>query len=158
MYKSLCVAVLLLATLSFTSGSKPADASAALRPSPVIVARMRFKGVTTSLPTTTIFTPEQDGLYRLSAYDVETSPASDGSLWTFFFNWTDDAGAESGNSFALPANGTPPQAYGGTASGIPGSVMVFQAKAGTPVTFFTLLSGGSDGGTYNLYLEVERLP
>ena len=155
MYKALCAAALLMATFALTSGSKPADAAATGLPSPVIVSRMTFKNVTTEIPTTTIFTPQQDGLFRLSLYDVETTPGS--GSWTFFFNWTDDAGAESGNSFVLAADGTPPQAYGGAGSGIPGSVMVFRGKSGTPVTFFTFLAGGNDGGTYSLYLTVERL-
>src|SRR5216684_8145793 len=102
MYKNLCIAVVLLAAFAFMSGSRSADASPVTSISPPIVARGKLVNQTAPIPTTTIFTPTQTGLYRLSVYATisKADPTSAG-LWVFSPSWTDDGGNET--DFALVA-------------------------------------------------------
>jgi hypothetical protein len=160
MYKTLCVVALLLATFVFTSGSKPADASPVTPVSPPIVAKGKLVNQTAPIPTTTIFTPTQVGLYRISVYMTLTKvDIASNSTWWFTMNWTDDGGAESaGNLVNLIDNQGPPQAYGIQQNGAMfGPVLSFESAAGTPVTYVVGQSGGSDNSAYSLYYTVERL-
>jgi hypothetical protein len=124
------------------------------------VKKVILANQTAPIPTTTIFTPASDGLFRLSAYITEVVPAEkqgNQSNWQYQFNWTDDAGAESpaGYLMWLGSSQIPPNAY----SGSPGTVTVFEAIAGQPVSFSVNLVDpvGVGGGTYSLYFVVERL-
>src|SRR5260370_28594260 len=100
MYKSACVVVILLAAFAFTSGSRPADASPTTSIGPAIVARGKLTNQTAPIPSTTIFTPTQTGLYRLSVYaTISKADPTGGSFWTLSPSWTDDGGNET--SFAL---------------------------------------------------------
>jgi hypothetical protein len=149
------VAVLLAAVVGLVSGGKRADASpAAGTSSPLIVARGKLFNQTGEIPQTTIFIPSATGLYRVSAYMVETAPASaTNANWSFNLFWTDDAGAEANyENMYLPVNG----GYG-TPTWTPGSVSVFQADAGQSVSYSVTLSGADSGGAYALYYTVERL-
>jgi hypothetical protein len=153
-------AVLLVVTVAVIAGwsSGRADAPPG---SPVIVKRLPYKNQTAPIPTTTIFTPQQTGLYRLSAYitQTQTSPTT---LWLYQLNWTDDAGVESTvvgqGVLQLNTSQTPPMAWGASpwSLGNPGETTLFESKAGTPVSFYV---AGPDqgGGTYSLYFTVERL-
>jgi len=76
MYKTLCVAALLVGLLALTGRSSSA-APAPFTP-PVTVAKGKLLNQTGLIPTTTIFTPTQTGLYRLSAYSTQTVPVSGG--------------------------------------------------------------------------------
>jgi hypothetical protein len=70
-----------------------------------IVASVQLTNLTSSLPQTTLFTPSQNGLYRVSPYMVITVPVSTGlGSWQFYLNWADDAGQEqwTGPSVAAP--------------------------------------------------------
>jgi hypothetical protein len=69
MHKTLCVAVLLLPTFALAQGGKSATPPF---PSPLIVAKGKLVNQTAPIPTTTIFTPIQTGLYRLSVYATVT--------------------------------------------------------------------------------------
>lgn len=148
MYKSLCAAVMLLPTLILAQGGKSATSPF---PSPLIVAKTKLPNQTAPIPTTTIFTPSQDGLYRMSVYmtQVVAVPTS-GSTWTFNLGWSDDAGDEATNQILLGVNQTPTGAAGWV-------TLLLQAKAGKPITYSTTLSNGTDGGTYSLYSTLERL-
>ena len=151
MYKTLCVAAFLLATFALTSGSKPADASAAGLPSPLIVARTKLANQTAPIPTTTIFAPTQDGLYRLSVYMTQTvAVPTSGAYWIFNAAWSDDAGDEAIGEILLNVNQTPSGAYGFF-------TLLLQVKAGKPITYSTTLSNGTDGGTYSMYFTLERM-
>src|SRR5437660_10834518 len=109
MYKALCLVALLLATFALTSGSKIADASATGLPSPVIVARGKLVNQTASIPTTTIFTPTQTGLYRLSVYGTmtTTNPSSQ-SGWLINLFWTDDTNTSQNAPAVLTGVGNTP--------------------------------------------------
>src|SRR6266849_1999381 len=106
MYKSVCLVVILLAAFAFTSGSRSADASPVSSISPPILAKAKLPNQTAAIPTTTLFTPTQDGLYRLTVYmtQVVTVPSSSAN-WNFNVNWSDDAGQEQAVSMVfLPVN------------------------------------------------------
>jgi hypothetical protein len=150
MYKALCVAILLLATLAFTSGSKPADASPVSPATPFIVARVGLFNQTTAIPTTTIFTPQVSGLYRVSPYLSVTSASSAGN-WNFTFGWTDDGGVPEYSIDMLNAAG-----YAGTwGSGYAQAAgsFTFRAIKGQPVSYSTTGAGGD----YELLLTIEKL-
>ena len=158
MYKTLCVAVLLLATIVFTSGSKPADASATGLPSPVVVAKGKLFNQTTSITTTTLFTPASTGLYRLTVYaTVSSADQSSFQGWNYVLTWADDAGAESSNNIlAVNANATPPNAWGSSTFLSPGCVSTFEAIANSPVTY-SFEQTGPSSTAISLYWVVERL-
>lgn len=161
MYKSLCVAVLLLATLAFMSGEKAADASPTRPPSPVIVQRVALTNQTETIPTTTIATVAQSGMYRLSAYMTAITPSNGSHVKYLHLNWNDDAGAESLiNPFlALDNSDGPPNAYGVSADGSNNVVnnFSFRAVAGTAISYSVSVDNNLPGGSYDLYIVVERL-
>src|SRR5712691_4979537 len=140
MYKTIGIAVVLLAAFAFTSGSRSADASPTTPIGPAIVAHGKLPNQTAPIPTTTIFTPTQTGLYRLSVYATLLSVnPSVAPSWTLSLSWTDDAGPQSifsllapgsfnvtGQFLLLPAVATNP--WGGPAT-------VFEAKVGQAITY-----------------------
>jgi hypothetical protein len=155
MYKTLCVAVLLLPTLVLAQGSK--SASAGTFSSPQIVAKGKLPNQTAPIPTTTIFTPVQTGLYRLSVYaTILKTAANSNAYWDYSFNWTDDEGAESQSGFLIGYDTVFGQFY--YQGGSPGAPsMPFEAKAGTPITYDVQQYNGTDDSVYSLYYTLERL-
>ncbi len=151
MYKTLCIAVLLLPTFGLAQAPKATTPFS----SPLIVAKAKLVNQTAAIPATTIFTPTQSGLYRLSLYmTVSKADAKSATSRDFYLTWTDDAGAE--NSLALMLifdNQTPPQAFGG----ILPPVISFEAAAGTPISYSVFQNGDSDAAAYSLYYTLERL-
>ena len=154
LYQTLCGAVLLVTALAFMSGSKSVGSAPVVLTSPVIVARGNLVNQTAEIPQTTIYTPSATGLYRLSAYTVETVPVDiQNAYWSFNLFWTDDGGAQANYS-----NVYQPVLGGfGTATWTPGSVSVFRANAGQAVSYSVTLAGGTSGGTYSLYYTLEKI-
>jgi hypothetical protein len=162
MYKALCVAVLLLSTFAVAQGHKAATPPF---PSPLIVAKAKLANQTAPIPTTTIFTPIQDGLYRLSVYATLVDPGqSNGAWWAFNLAWTDDAGSQTIGSFLVGYD------IGATSIGqfvqlwnagfnvsMGGPVTTFEAKAGQPITYSVTQPNGTDNSKYSLYYTLERL-
>ena len=159
MHKALCAVALLLATFALTSGSKTADASASGLPSPVIVAKGKLVNQTASIPTTTIFTPAQTGLYRLSVYATVTqsTPPTIQDNWYYHLYWSDDAGAEQSAGWELTwaSDTVPPNAPAINSGLSTGNVTAFEAVAGTPVSYS--VAGFNDGSAFSLYYTIERL-
>ncbi|MGA2744172.1 MAG: hypothetical protein ABSE44_05685 [Candidatus Sulfotelmatobacter sp.] len=155
MYKVLCVAVLLLATFAFVSGSKPADAAASGLPTPVILARNKLVNQTAPIPLTVIFTPTADGLYRISVYGATTTadPNSNSSR-NFQFFWTDASGAQMFDFDLIAGYNQQLGQFDEYGYSVP---LVFEAKAGTPVTYAVTESGPPDNSVYAIYYTVERL-
>jgi hypothetical protein len=155
MYKTLCLAVLLLPTFALTQGRNPAVTPI----SPPIVAKGKLVHQSAPIPTTTIFTPLHDGLYRLSVYMTQSvAVIGSGAQWTFNVAWSDDAGDEvAGAMLYLQVNAFPPGAYGNLNGGSPGNTLLLQAKAGKVITYSTTLVAGTDGGAYSLYYTLERI-
>jgi len=136
------------------SASGPASASSF----PIIIGKIALTNQTAAIAPTTVFTPVQDGLFRMSVYMTQTPPTSSTDYWFFNANWTDDAGAELAHqACALPTTVTPPNAYVGEVGGNPGCVLVFRAKAGIPITYSTVEGFSGSGGAYSIYLALERL-
>jgi len=156
MYKTLTVVALLLAAFAFTSGSKSADAAPTTPSSPVIVARGKQMNQTAPIPPTTIFTPSQDGLFRLSMYGTMTTidPNSQ-SGWRYTLTWTD--ASDTVNIQVLFASSDNEAGRWAGFSGEPAWTPAFQAKAGIPVTYSITQNGPPDSSVYALYWAVERL-
>jgi hypothetical protein len=157
MYKALCATAILLVIIAVTVGRSAGIPNATLT-SPLIVARGRLVNQTQPFPATTLFTPTQDGLYRLSVYaTVTTADPTSNSTWSYGFSWTDDAGAESAG-FVLGQNGNQLGQFYNGSYGYPGNAIPpFEAKKGIPVMHFMAHSDIPDNSAYSLYFVVERL-
>lgn len=132
-----------------------ATSSVAISAAPNTVAQVVLKGQTTTIPTTTIFTPQSDGLYRISGYGTTTVPGSQG-YWNVIFGWTDDAGAEQNSAMPpsdwllIPTNAS--WGFTGTLT------LVVNANAGMPLTYSVgIYDGSTTGSTYELFITVEQL-
>ena len=149
MYKTLCAAAFLLAVFAITLGNRFAAAIPAGPVSPTIVASRQLTGRTTMIPTTTLFTPSANGLYRVSAYISMTTPGTNGCAWYFDVGWTDDAGVEGASNLENVRNNyLPPNDYGTGENAFTQTIIV-RAVAGSPITYTvpaTGCSGGASGG------------
>ncbi len=156
MYKALCVAALLVGLLALTGRSSSATPTPFT--GPLIVAKGKLVNQTTTI-NKTVFTPTQDGLYRLSMYaTISTPDPASQSIWYVAPAWTDDWGAE-GASDILAKGGNSPgqfQLYGQN-YGLGGVTFPVEAKAGTPITIAVNQSGPTDNSAYSLYYTLERL-
>ena len=93
MYKSLCVAALL--TSPFMAAGQDKTPTVV---SPAIVAKRKLLNQTKKIPTTTLYTPKQTGLFRLSIYGIILSnDQNEGGTWYVNVGWTDDFGPEAVN-------------------------------------------------------------
>jgi hypothetical protein len=160
MHKVLCVAVLLLPTFVLSQESGAAKSSTAGLPAPVIVAKAKLKNQSAAIPTTTIYTPAQDGLYRLSVYaTMTTNNEFSQSQWQYGIAWTDDDGAQSTPYLLYQGGNVLGQFWsaGDQINPMGGEVLSFEAKAGTPITHNMTQNGPPDGTLYSLYYTLERL-
>lgn len=107
---------------------------------PSIVAKQSFVSQTSSLGSTTIFTPSADGLFRISAY-LERSSASFVSCTA---SWTDDYTSRSAIVAEVDSNGF--QAGVGT--------IAIRAKSGDAISVSTSYAGTD---AYDLYVVIEQL-
>jgi hypothetical protein len=155
MYKTLCIAVLLLPAFALAqhSNSTPTTSYA----SPQIVAKGKLPNQTAPIPTTTIFTPVQTGLYRLSVYaTISSADPNSKAYWDYSYSWTDDAGVQSQRGFLIGTSLILGQfAFLDVNLGAPS--MPFEAKAGTPITHNMTQYNGPDNSAYSLYYTLERL-
>jgi len=123
---------------------------------PEVVAQVSLAGQTNPIPTTTIFTPNTDGLFRISVYWANTVPASTDFTWSLDLGWTDDAGNEAAQSFMiLSAESGAPMSYSINTGN--GSSLTFRANAGAPVTFSVKANSTPSSTTYELFFVVEQL-
>jgi hypothetical protein len=153
MYKSVFVlAVVAAALVFFVKESNGVPATSITTPG--IVAKIRLTGQTATIPSTTVFTPAQSGLFRATAYMSITVPSGGGGVWAMSLYWTDDAGSETAYLAELGTTSAPPYSYATSEQGDPASSITFYAVSGVPVT---CLIGNGPGGTYDAFLVVERL-
>jgi hypothetical protein len=154
MYRNLSIAVL-VAAFALVAGRTALPNSTPT--SPVIVRKVALTNQSAPISTTTLFTPPQSGLYRVSVYMTQVvANVQQNGLWSYNIGWSDDAGAETASLVQLAAAQVPPQAWGSFV-GSPGNVIVLQTVAGQPVTYSVALQGAADGGgVYSLYFVVER--
>jgi len=130
--------------------------------SPVVVAKRKLINQTATIPTTTIFTPARDGVYRISAYATVTKADTTSQAWWYLtLAWTDDAGYENEGSSEMYWNsvGSLGQFFNNSlGNGTGGLVQIIEAKSGTPITFAMLqANGSSENSAYSLYYTLELL-
>ena len=129
-------------------------------PFPRIVKRLVL-AQTAPIPTTVIFTPVHDGLFRVSTFTELTSPdTGSGTALCGTLNWSDDSPfaehatliARSGADVCVDTTGRNDQPAGET-------VIVIRAKAGKPVTIQTTFVNGAPpmNFSYTLFIAVEEL-
>jgi len=145
--------LLALTTLTFGQDTTHTSATAV---SPRIVARVALTAQTAGIPTTPLYTPAADGLFRISVYATMSTAGSTGKWWVNTF-WTDDGGAEENTAYQLPANGKAPTASCNSVGSACGpSVWVVSDKAGVPLSYDVEAHAGA-AGTYDVYIVVEQL-
>ncbi|MGA8429037.1 MAG: hypothetical protein WB729_04415 [Candidatus Sulfotelmatobacter sp.] len=156
MYKALCVATLLAGLLVLAGHNSSAATGLTF---PVVVAKGQLLNQMAPLQTTTIFTPTHDGMYRLSVYAViSRADTSSSSAWTYQAQWSDYQGTEYASDLVYGYDDELGQfTYKNAFSQAGGPVIVFEAKAGTPVAHTILQVGAADNSAYSIYYTVERL-
>jgi hypothetical protein len=160
MYKSICATVVLLTAFAFMSGSRSADASPTAPISPPIVAHGKLTNQTSTIPTITIFTPAQTGLYRLSIYATISKPdPGSGSDWIVNVGYTDDSGQGQPLGDLLYAYNAYPGEFSiqNFIEGTGGPTVTLEAEGGTPITYSVTENGPPDNSAYSLYYTLERL-
>jgi hypothetical protein len=105
----------------------------------VIIARVNLTNQTAPIPPTTIVTPKQNMLYRVSYYIDCGGQDLD---WMILLHWADASGNEKFTS--APCNSPNNPSLG---------VATVRASAGSPLTYETT----GVGGHYDLFFTVERL-
>jgi hypothetical protein len=115
--------------------------------SPRVVAQVSQTGLTKSV-SRTLFTPQKDGLFRLSFYVLPTASTNGLGNVNFSVTSVNDVGpAEQGAGCG--ANVSP---------AVCTFVFVVRAKAGTPIGWHTLLNNGAEGNTtYDVFATLEKL-
>jgi hypothetical protein len=152
----LAVSVLLSTVLTIALASNSKDSDARARGVPRVVASVQLKNQTAQIPTTTIFTPDRDGLFRISAYMDMTTSGNTNNFWYLDFDCTDEAGPQTYNQLLTVQDVS--SLYGGTIQGGFPLAVTFRAIAGHPVTYDTSFGGTPANGAYQLYLLIEQLP
>jgi hypothetical protein len=155
MYKTLCAAILLFPMYVFAQETKPT----APFTTPQIVAKAKLTNQTAPITTTTILTPTQTGLYRLSIYATVTQndPTST-SNWNVDVQWTDDSGQQqSVNSLLVASDNVLGQFIWENFFALGGTSVTLEAKVGTPITYSVTQCCSPDNSAYSLYYTLERL-
>ena len=122
--------------------------------SPVIVKKAARVNQTAPIPTSTLYTPQDDALYRISSvFQLSVPTANNMGIWCPAFNWSDQVGLEQPTPevACVVANRQPPFA-------IEHQTFTFRVKAGNPITYRVTNQNDTTGSTYSLYVVVERLP
>jgi len=108
-----------------------------------IVKVVTLSHQTTAIPQTTLFTPANQGFYRVSAYI--SSAGSSQADWTLAFSWNDING-EYEQTGTTAADGPPSPALG----------FVFVPQPGTPVNY-SVSPVGVEAGYYDVVFTIEQL-
>lgn len=152
MFKNVFIALLLVA---FGVVAGHSDSASSHPTSPVIVQRVVLTNQTGPIPITTLITPQQDGLYRLSAYMSLTRGGGTNNGIFLDFAWTDGGGPKEIFPLQLTDTSFPSFAWG-PANNMDG-ILTFKANAGTPVTYRVAFTDPPPTGTYEIMLTLERL-
>ena len=127
----------------------------------VVVSSKSFTGNTSSISNTTLFTANDSGLYRISAY-LESGDRThlgddgydDGVL--VYLSYTDDNSNVIGLSphvfiYLSATSATDDLAHHGSGS------LIARIKSGTDVVFYTVCQSSGTVAPYDFYLVVEKL-
>jgi hypothetical protein len=145
-------------TAALILGFASVAALAAEPTSPIIVARINRRNITKSIPTTTVFTPQDTGVFRVSSYLTITTPIAGEYIWILSLNWGDDAGLETTNLAYGFSTQTPPDAYFGNIMANENQApFTFEAKAGQPVSLTLEGPPQYAGSVCALAIIIERL-
>jgi hypothetical protein len=147
--------------LSVKSGVQLTESYVAVTAGANIVAQVALTGQTSNVPTTTLFTPVRDGLYRINAYGAMTEVSNLNAEWNLSAGWQGEVGAETSPFLAIYDGSTPPNAFGwctiGPSQG-PICSIVVRDLAGSPLTYSISGSNNpSPGGVYEVFITVEQL-
>ncbi len=114
---------------------------------PCVVASATLTNQTAAIPSTPIFTPTSDGIFRVSAY-LSASASTSKSAYTYVLvGWTDENGPRKTGSQAYQNN-----------SNAEFTNFTLRDLAGQPLLYQTLyVPSKGTGMTYNLYITVEQL-
>jgi len=115
---------------------------------PQIIVRVNLTGQTNEIPTTQMFTPDKDGLFRICGAMVITAASNQPGSWLMSFTFVSDGGSETESIF-----GQNSQVVGGGG----GDCIPFRSNARIPVTYFVQSNGNPQGSVYELFFVVERL-
>jgi hypothetical protein len=131
-------AISLVAMLALTLSTAGQTAPA---PTWKIVQVVHLPQQTADIPSTTIFTPATDELYRLTV-NIECSPQrGNGGTWDYSISWTLEAAPVRG--FCGASNGS-------------GQVITFRGRVGTPV-IYSVTGELAPTFTYDLDVVIEQL-
>ena len=163
MHKNLLI-VLLIVVLAVTANHSARGTTDGPITSPVIVKKLVVRNHSGPIQQTTLFTPSQTGLFRISIYMTEITPGNTpANPWMLSLSWSDDAGSECcATVLGLSTVGTPPFAYAyfspvvGSANP-PTGMVVIEAAAGQPVAYSVDNGAPGTTGTYSIYAVVERM-
>jgi len=137
----ICVAALaLVATVAVKANSKVPYA-------PTVVAKVSYAGLSSSIGTTTLYTPKADGDYQVVVYATATTAPGGDSQLRVTTSWTDDSLSESTTLYCGP---------GGTSIPWASSLTAIHSKSGDPIQFSSAYIAGTSGLTYDLYLTVIK--
>jgi hypothetical protein len=112
------------------------------------VAGVQVIGQTGALPLTTLYTPTQTAMYRVSAYSTVTVPGSVQGGLGLNLQWTDPVRTQ----LSL-VGGFCADRVGCSVS----TTFVVYATANQPIAFDVTEKGIAVSPTYNVYVSVERL-
>ena len=121
---------------------------------PRIVAQVSLTGQTNPISPTTVFTPSQSGLFRISPYFLATNYTANGETWTMTYWFTDDLGSEHVVLLCLNSNQGGSDSYAYVCPG--GPPFTFRAVAGTSIVFD--VEGTPEAPfSYDLFFTIEQL-
>ena len=134
------------------AGSASATSYVAIPAAPNIVAQVAVTGQTAPIPQTTLLTPQTNGLYRVSAFIVTTTVATNGDPINLNLTFTDDSGAKTKYITSMNSGAFFPNNDVGVVSAV-------RANAGFPLAYSITCDPYCSGfdATYELFLTVEQL-
>jgi hypothetical protein len=138
--------------LGVKAGNAAATSYVAISPFPTVVAQVALAGQTAPIPPTTILTPQTNGSYRVSAYIVTTTPATNGDPIYLNLTYTDDSGGKTLTILYLNSGTFFPNNEAEV-------VFAVRANAGIPLAYSISCDPYCSGfdATYELFLTVEQL-
>jgi hypothetical protein len=126
----------------------------------IIVRREDFTNQSQAIPPTAVYTPQEDGVFRVSVVEITTgtNPGNEGSTSEFCgdVTFTDSSGSQqdgNGGIFACM------RVSGSLTNTSASQIFIVQAKANTPINFTTYIVGNAPSLPYSYaaYVIVERL-
>jgi hypothetical protein len=118
------------------------------QPSPRVVAQISKTNLTGNQAQRNLFTPQQDGLFRLSIYVGSTAGPGVNEI-EFQGTYVDDAGRE---TYGVTLGGQV-----GACGGVCGWTFVLKANAGKPITWEINLHPDTGDTTHSAYATLEKL-